>query len=188
MVRLPLVTAIAAFAALPAAAQYIDQGYRDAHAIFGNVGANNEFAIANMEKLIPALQGRWIPVDILAGGGPSPDANSPLIDFEQYCGRIGFDLTATSRFSFQMLQNDLANPESPTVAYRFDYTGYNSFIRSRDTDEFLTRLGFADDALVPPAVLGENLSRAIVLLYHPNRDSLVLVNISGRTEYYGRCP
>jgi hypothetical protein len=187
MVRLPLLTAIAAFAALPAAAQYIDQGYRDAHAIFGNVGSDIEFAIANMEKLIPALQGRWIPVDLLVGGGPSPDANSPLNDYEQYCGRTGFDLTATSRFSFQMLQNDLANPESPTVTYRFDYSGFNAFIRSRDTGELFTRLGLEDEEL-PVSPLVATLSQAIVLLYHPNRDSLVLVNISGRTEYYGRCP
>ena len=187
MLRLPLAL-LAGLTALPAAAQYIDQGYREAHAIFGNVGTNYEIAVATIEKLLPALEGRWIQVDIVAGGGaPAPDSDMPLNDYERFCSNTGFDLTVTSRFSFQMLQNSRENPYAPTVTYRFDYSGFNGFIRSRDTGEFLTRLGLEDESL-PASPLSTALSQAIVLLYHPNRDSLVLVNIGGRTEYYGRCP
>jgi hypothetical protein len=189
VVCLTSVCALHAVRVPPAAAQDMDQGFRDAHAIFGNVGTDVVAAQLAMEELLPALEGRWLPVDTLAGGGPTAEnANSPLNDYERSCSLVGYDLRLTSRLSFEMVRNNPSSPDSPTITYRFDYSGYNGFVRSRDTGEFLTVMGLHDMQPLPPSVLSGLLSQALLVLYHPNRHTMVLVNIGGRTEYYGRCP
>lgn len=188
MLRLPVIL-LACLSALPASAQHIDQGYREAYAIFGNVSSDIEAVVAEMEKQLPRLEGRWIAVDVVAGGRPEPlTSDAPLQDYERFCSGQGFDLTVTSRLSFQMLQNNPDRPESATLTYRFDYAGFNTFLRSRDTGEYLDRMTIPEDMAVPLGLLRGTISDAIVSVYQPNRDTLVLVNLGGRTEYYGRCP
>lgn len=177
---------LAALPVPPAAAQSIEDGFRQAHAIFGNTSAEWDTAVAGTEALLPRLAGRWIALDVIAGGPPPPPGQGPR--YEEFCTGIVLDLVVTSRLGFDLVRSRADQNDAPRTVTNFDYAGFSTFVRSRRTGDLLDLFGIPDDQPVMPSTFGGLLPQSTVTLYHPSHDILVLVDGTGRAEYLGRCP
>lgn len=187
MIRSGLIAALA-LAAPGVLAQDVTGQYAAAQNMFVWPGVDDstdaESWFNAVTPLIESLEGDWVAVDVLAMGSGQYDA-SQLAD---HCAPVHFAIAATSDFSFAMT-NVPRNPDTVRLTVDYAYTGFNQFFRSRDTSEFLERMGFGADGPEPPMSLFiGGAGQGSVSLFHPTADILILQAQHGRPEIYARCP
>lgn len=172
-----------------ATAQGLAESYQRAHGIFGNLPIDLFERVEATEALLPDLEGDWALLGTMGNPGPAPGPeDEEEIAYEELCDVIVYELIRTSRLSFDLVQTALFDGRREQQRYRFEYAGFSAFLRSQSTADLLANRGIGEGDRVDPAILMRVARTAVVRIYHPSPDILVMIEPDGRTDYYGRCP
>lgn len=171
--------------ASPAPAQNIAADVQTAFSVFvlGN-DASQLLPPEGAAALIGALEGRWLPVDVVFPDGAYDTARAADV-----CARLSFDLVRTGSFNFTLTRLNNGEPTEAVVNYA--WVGGTTFTRTVDLDGQLETL-FGDDWENRPSAMWSPAFRTpqthgYGLVHMIGQNALVIEDVASRPQIFARC-
>lgn len=180
-----MVSAFLAFSAVAANAQ-TDTYWSDYQGVLnvfraGDSGPGLDVSVKALAQVMEGIAGKWVPISALA---PKIGDDAAI---SKACGFLYIEASQTSPFSFLLVRKSTRKPEH-MLEYRFTFIQGYSFQRHVDDTAFIKYLGL--DKPGTPVERQMSVLRFVngtVDVYRPARDFLVVKEMLGQTEIYGRC-